>query len=524
MSIDKASDLASLSRESSADAGAGGALRVPIASRRWKTRVLLPALVLLVTAALFGFSARDVLLPVVEVTVVPVVARPNHDAQPENTVIVQAPGWVEADPFPVAVSALADGVVDEVLVLEGDRVEPGQVVARLVDDDAKIALSQAEARLNSERALLASAKAMLGEAEQNWEHPIELKRTHDAAEAALAERRAELARWPAELARAEATAVTLKAELDKLTPLHESGRATELEFVRARQAYEVQQAEVDLVRLRRPILEAQIASMRAEVDAAHHRLELRIPDTRALHDARAMVHQAEAAVALAEALRDRAALTLARMEVRATTGGVVMSRLAEPGSKLMLNMDNPRSAQAVRLYDPEKLQVRVDVPLSESAKLGVGQPAEIVVDVLPDRVFKGHISRVLHEADVQKNTLQVKVAIENPSEDLRPEMLARARFLAMPKQPDAAAKPSDALFAPRHAVFDGAEGAYVWRADQVTGRAERVAVVTGGRLAEQDAIALREGVRLGDRLIVDPPGDLHDGARIRIATERKEAR
>ena len=36
---------------------------------------------------------------------------------------VQAPGWVEADPFPIAVTALTDGIVEEMLALEG---QPGR--------------------------------------------------------------------------------------------------------------------------------------------------------------------------------------------------------------------------------------------------------------------------------------------------------------------------------------------------------------------------------------------------------------
>ena len=66
-----------------------------------------------------------------------------------------------------------------------------------------------------------------------------------------------------------------------------------------------------------------------------------------------------------------------------------MARLVEPGSKVMLNMDHPRSAQVVRLYDPNRLQVRVDIPLVDAAKVGVGKPAEVIVEVLPDKADDG---------------------------------------------------------------------------------------------------------------------------------------
>ncbi len=69
------------------------------------------------------------------------------------------------------------------------------------------------------------------------------------------------------------------------------------------------------------------------------------------------------------------------------------------------------------------------MPLADAAKVGVGQKAKIVVDVLPDEEFTGHLSRIVHKADIEKNTLQVKVAIDNPSPQLKPEMLARIKFM-----------------------------------------------------------------------------------------------
>ena len=517
------SDLSTLTRNrggAPVESNLGG---VPLPARRWKTRVLLPGAIGLVTLVLVGIASRELLLSAKDVVVVPVVAKADATARTESGVIVQAPGWVEADPFPVAVSALANGVVKEVLVLEGDRVEAGQVVARLVDDDAKIAVAEAEAHLAELQSALASAKAMHREAQQNWDHPIELTRARDTLTALLAERRAELARWPAEVAREEAATVSLRADLDRIEPLHKSGRASEIEFIRAKQAYEVQKAEVEKVRLRKPVLEAQVAGIEADLVAARERLELRIADSRALADAEATLRRAEAGAAKAKAMRDAAALTLSRMEVRSPAAGVVMARLAEPGAKLMLNMDNPNSAQAVRLYNPDKLQVRVDVPLADAAKIGVGQPAEVIVDVLPDRVFAGHISRLVHQADVQKNTLQVKVAIEKPIAELKPEMLARARFLGMPDQSESTdSKPVHALYVPSRAVIQNANGVFIWLADSATKTARRRAVKTG-RKTTGGYSELREGVQPGDRVIIDAPPDLADGDRIRIVSEAKEA-
>jgi len=490
--------------------------RVPQPRRRWRTRVLLPAAIVASTLGLTGFSARDLLRPAVPVDVVPVMIKTNAEAA-TGTVVVQAPGWVEADPFPVAVTALAGGVVEQVLVLEGERVEKDQVVARLIDNDLRIARDGAAAVLAEREAALLAARARLDEARRNWDHPIELTRALQTAEARLQEQRAILERWPAELAKEKAHAVYLEAEYKRLEPLVGRGQATKIEVIRAQQALKTQRAQIEVTRLREPMLRARVAKLEAEVKAARENFERRIADTRALEEAKAAVARAEAEVASARAALEDAALQLDRMKVRAPVSGVVMNRLVEPGSKVLLQMDDPRSAQIVRLYDPERLQVRVDVPLVDAAKVGVGQDADVVVDVLPDRVFDGRVTRMVHESDVQKNTLQVKVAIHDPTSELKPEMLARARFFAMGRADGESEtqKTTEQVFVPESAVKTQDGSSFVWLADQIDDVARR-RVVSLGRVKEGDWVAVTDGLRAGDRVIVGASSDLEQGRRIRM--------
>ena len=126
-------DLSILARGSAGPA-APTALPSP-PRRRWATRLVIPTVILVGAGAVLAYTGRDALLPQTAVHVVPVVTKTGV-AGVAASVAVQAPGWVEAAPFATAVSALADGVVKEVLVLEGQPVEPGEVIARLVDDDA----------------------------------------------------------------------------------------------------------------------------------------------------------------------------------------------------------------------------------------------------------------------------------------------------------------------------------------------------------------------------------------------------
>ena len=71
---------------------------------------------------LFGWAARDSFLPAHVVTVTPVIVT-RADVQQEGTPLFQAAGWIEPQPSPVIASALAAGVIQEMLVVEGQLVE-----------------------------------------------------------------------------------------------------------------------------------------------------------------------------------------------------------------------------------------------------------------------------------------------------------------------------------------------------------------------------------------------------------------
>ena len=107
-------------------------------------------LVLLGFVAVLGWAARHSLLPSRPVTVVPVLTS-RAELQQAGTPLFQAAGWVEPRPTPTLVTALAEGFIDELLVVEGQEVEKGEtVIARLNDRDARLALDRAKLRASQE--------------------------------------------------------------------------------------------------------------------------------------------------------------------------------------------------------------------------------------------------------------------------------------------------------------------------------------------------------------------------------------
>ncbi|MGA1780148.1 MAG: efflux RND transporter periplasmic adaptor subunit, partial [Planctomycetota bacterium] len=170
------------------------------------------------------------------------------------------------------------------------------------------------------------------------------------------------------------------------------------------------------------------------------------------------------------------------------------------------------------LYDPARLQVRVDIPLADAAGVGRGQAAEVQVSALPDRTFRGRISRLVHEADLQKNTVEVKVAIEDPIPLLKPEMLARVRLLAGEGGGGMTAT-RERVFAPRDLAASGEAALWVIT-NRVDGRgtASRRGIEWGAaRLrdaAGREWGEVTSGLLPGDILIENPPPDLEEGAGV----------
>jgi HlyD family secretion protein len=478
--------------------GEGG---VPRPASRRMTRLVVPLALLVSTGVLVAYSARDALRPGVAVYVAAAVPKPSAAVAPDGAgaaagsageeassapdsrlgaLVVQAPGWVEPSPYASIVPALAEGVVREVLVLEGDRVEAGQVVARLIDDDARLMVR--------------------------------------AAEASVAQRAADVARARAALSTAEAQVPVQRSAADELRD--EVTRSRDLVAVGGFGAGEFRRMEI------------RLGGLEASVDGAE----------RAVLEARAAVEQAETSRQAALVALDEARLRLSRMEVRTEAAGVVLARLVEPGSRISLTNDvggveasSGRMGAVLRVYDPSKLQVRVDVPLAEAAKVGVGTRAIVESEALADRTFTGVVVRVVHEANIQRNTVQFKVTIDDPSPVLKPEMLARVRLhgpaaggsASGASGSGASGSSSFTLLVPVSAVVPVGEGrCEVWTVD-TGGRgpvAGKRAVVTGAA-SDEGLVEVTSGLRLTDRVIVDPGAvtGLREGVRLRVMGERAAA-
>ena len=206
---------------------------------------------------------------------------------------------------------------------------------------------------------------------------------------------------------------------------------------------------------------------------------------------------------------------LENTRVRAPFDGTVLRKDAEVGEVVAPSVGGGLTRGAVvTMADLTTLEVEVDVNEAYIAGISDGQPADIVLDAYPSETFRGHVRQVVPTADRQKATVLVRVAIDSKDSRILPEMGARVVF----REPASAAAGAQAapavtrVFVPAGAVKTEGEEVvvYVVQEERAVRRVIEAGPVSGG---ERE---IRQGLAGGETLVLEPPTELQDGARVRV--------
>jgi len=254
---------------------------------------------------------------------------------------VVAPGLIEPTADQVALGFETSGRVVEVSVEEGDRVEAGQLLARLDDRLARAQLARAEAALAG-----AEAKKDLA---FHGARPAEIRAAEADAEAARAQARDRDSTRRRNEKLLEGGAIS-KAEADGALHASDAARAS-----------------------------AAAAEARLDVVKSGERSEVR--------------RDALAAVAAAEADLEHARTLLAQTELRAPRTGVVLRRMVEPGEQIATTPPKV----VLTLADVDRLRLRAEVDEADVGRVAVGQSAFVTADAYGSRRFPAHVVRVMRE-------------------------------------------------------------------------------------------------------------------------------
>ena len=387
----------------------------------------------------------------------------------KGSLLFQASGWIEPDPFPIRVTSLYSGVVKEVHVLEGQQIKKGEIIATLIDEDARLVLAEMNAKHSQSIAEEAIIEA-------------DLELANAGLEAALSK-----------VSKDEALLQENNDTVDRMSSLPK-GAISEQAFYQAKLGLKRQLAELSSSN-------SEVSQQRALIKKLRETLVAQTKKTE-----------------IFSVQKQKAELDLKRTKIPSPINGIILRLLAKPGSRIMLDMDDKDAAAAAILYEGGKLQARIDVPLSEAAKINLGQMVEITSSILPEKVFRGKISRILGEADLQRNTLQVKVSLIDTHPRLRPEMLCRAKFFGMSSHKNEGSSQFK-IFINKDLFKIGSEDSNsekeLWVISNDGKTCEKRRVSIGGTIRGQ-YISVTQGLMAGEAIILNPPEALENGDRVEI--------
>jgi len=125
--------------------------------------------------------------------------------------------------------------------------------------------------------------------------------------------------------------------------------------------------------------------------------------------------QAEVAVKVAR-------LNLEKTRIRAPFAGIVTDLKLSPKERI----DGGR--ELFTLVDISRIKVKAKVLESEVGKVVAGRDVDLRFSAFPDRTFRGRIEAVSPVIDAEDKTCGVYVAMDNPSEEIKPGMHAEVEF------------------------------------------------------------------------------------------------
>ena len=157
----------------------------------------------------------------------------------------------------------------------------------------------------------------------------------------------------------------------------------------------------------------------ADLEKAQAALELALIEAGSKKDE---VQAATKGLTQAEVAVKVARLNLEKTRIRAPFAGIVTDVKLSPKERI----DPGR--ELFTLVDISRIKVKAKVLESEVGKVVAGREVDLRFSAFPDRAFRGRIEAVSPVINAEDKTCAVHVAMDNPSEEIKPGMHAEVEF------------------------------------------------------------------------------------------------
>ncbi len=358
---------------------------------KWKTIII----VLVVLALGIGVYASTVLSKrgVVAVQTGKVVRQ-------DLTSLVTASGEIKPKNY-INIGANAIGLLTRILVKEGDRVSKGQLVARVEN-------IQPEAQVASQKAQVSSAEADSNAAEAGLKTADEALHTQQAV-----------------IDHAQSDLDHAKLDYDRAKELFK-------DQLLAKQDFDAKKATYD----------AAVAALNEQ--------QTRLVQARSSREqTAAQLASAQRRVAQANAVLAQYTDMLHKFDSYAPLDGVVTNLPVREGETVVPGQTNLAGSNIMTIADMSLITAEVKVDETDIVSVALNQKADITIDAIPNKTFKGHVIEIGNTAILRSTGLaasqsavssqeakdfKVVVAMDDPPEEIRPGLSCTAKITTATRQ------------------------------------------------------------------------------------------
>jgi HlyD family secretion protein len=301
-------------------------------------------------------------------------------AQGDLTAIVSGSGEIKPKTY-VNVSANAFGKIIKLYVREGEQVKRGQLLAQLENVQSSAEVAATQASLGATRTDAQAAAAALNTA-------------------------------VADLNRAKADAERTKLDYDRAQGLYQAALIAKAEYDSKKAAW--QSAESGVAQA-----EARIAQSRAQQQSAHGHIAENQANLRRVSD------------------------VLRKTTYAAPFAGIVTNLPVREGETVVIGIQNSPGSTLMTIADMSVITAEVKVDETDIVNIKIGQPADVTIDAIPNKAFKGRVTEIGDNAVVRSTGVstsqqtiatqeakdfKVVVTVDNPPENLRPGLSTTAKI------------------------------------------------------------------------------------------------
>jgi Cu(I)/Ag(I) efflux system membrane fusion protein len=190
------------------------------------------------------------------------------------------------------------------------------------------------------------------------------------------------------------------------------------------------------------------------------------------------------------------------LPLRAPIGGFITAKNVVAGAKV-----GPEDA-LFDIADLSRVWVLADVYEYELPRVHLGDRAAVTLSYWPDRSWKGRVSYILPTVDEKTRTIKVRIEVDNPRLELKPEMFADVVL---------SAKPKEALLVPEDAIIESGTRKIVFVA-LGQGRLQPREITTGDQGAGM--VEVRSGLADGDTVALGANFLLDSESRLKAAVSQ----